>query len=529
MGAARTRSIVCRSLKSSVLSGTFPPPSRELETLAQKEGYVAEAVVEERQLLKAMRWYDGFVVALANPGFLIGSLGYSIGALGGWGAVTLWTISMTIGLLSNWIYAETAAMFPDKPGGIALYAHEGWRKYFSLIGPVATFGYWFAWSTVLSIFGIVVGSLIVGQWFPGSDWTFSTGTADGIGLPHIIGAGVIILVWLFNIFGIRPAVWVAYITGALLMIPLAVFIVLPYITGDWHSSNMTWSLNDPGQAWGGWKLAIVYLYIMGWSSYGVETCAAFAPEYKDTVRDTTLALRSSAVFSLGVYALLPLGIGGVLSQSDVAANPVAFYVPAFDKIVGGASDVMVVLLIASLILSMNTATADGSRALYGIARDGMTIKQLFHLNKFHVPARAMTLDMVLNIVLLFFVGNTLAILFTGNLGYISAHFFALTGFILLRRDRPRWPRPIRLGAIWVPIAAVLAGLNALFIIVGASNGSLTGYGSTKELWIGIAVLLFSIVLFLFRRIVQDKAPVHLREEVPQEPPLAAPAAGYPAA
>ena len=41
---------------------------------------MAEAVVEERQLLKAMRWYDGFVVALANPGFLIGSLGYSIGA-----------------------------------------------------------------------------------------------------------------------------------------------------------------------------------------------------------------------------------------------------------------------------------------------------------------------------------------------------------------------------------------------------------------------------------------------------------------
>jgi hypothetical protein len=86
-----------------------------------------------------------------------------------------------------------------------------------------------------------------------------------------------------------------------------------------------------------------------------------------------------------------------------------------------------------------------------------------------------------------------------------------------------------LAAIWVPIAAVLAGLNALFIIVGASNGSLTGYGSTKELWIGILVLLFSIVLFLFRRIVQDKAPVHLREEVPEEPVVAATAAGYPAA
>ena len=39
---------------------------------------MAEAVVEERQLLKTLRWYDGFVICLANPGFLLGSLGYSV-------------------------------------------------------------------------------------------------------------------------------------------------------------------------------------------------------------------------------------------------------------------------------------------------------------------------------------------------------------------------------------------------------------------------------------------------------------------
>jgi len=131
------------------------------------EAVYAGAVIEERQLLKALRWYDGFVIALANPGFLIGSLGYSIGALGGWAAVFLWTVSMTIGVLSNWIYSETAAMFPEKSGGIALYAHEGWRRYFTPIGPIATFGYWFAWSSVLALFGIVIGGLIQAEWFPG--------------------------------------------------------------------------------------------------------------------------------------------------------------------------------------------------------------------------------------------------------------------------------------------------------------------------------------------------------------------------
>ena len=58
-----------------------------------------------------------------------------------------------------------------------------------------------------------------------------------------------------------------------------------------------------------------------------------------------------------------------------------------DKIVGSTrfTDFFVVCLIASFIITMNTATADGGRALYGISRDGMTVKQLGHLNRFKVP------------------------------------------------------------------------------------------------------------------------------------------------
>jgi amino acid transporter len=470
---------------------------------------VAEAVIEERQLLKALRWYDGFVIALANPGFLIGALGGSIGVLGGWGAMLLWSISMILGVLANWVYSEQAAMFPDKPGGISLYAHEGWRRYFTLVGPIATFGYWFAWSSVLASFGLLIGSIVQAEWFEGETWTFDTGPVDA-GFPHVVAAVLIVVVWLFNIFGVRPAVWVAYATGALLMIPLAVFIIGPYLTGEWSSSNMEWSVAN-------WQTAIAWLWLMGWSAYGVETCATFAPEYKDTVHDTALALRSSALFSLGVYALLPLGIGGVLPQEEVAANPYAFYVPAFDAIVGGASNLMVVLLIASLILSMNTATADGSRALYGIARDDMTIKQLYHLNRFHVPGRAMTIDMVINLLLVFFVGNVLAIYVVGNLGYILSHVFALSAFVLLRRDRPNWPRPIKLSPIWVPIAAALAVINLFFTVIGVWYTELIGYGGTKEILYGVGVLLISVLLFLFRRIVQDKQPVHLREETPTMP------------
>jgi len=475
---------------------------------------MAEAVIEERHLLKSLRWWDGFVIALCNPGFLIASLGFSMGALGTWGAVTLWAISAGVGMLQAWIYAETASMFPDKPGGISLYAYEGWRGRFSLVGPIGAFGYWIGWSVVLSIFGVLIGDLIQAQWFPHSTWSWFDGAVH-VGLPQVIAIACIAAVWVLNVFGIRPAVWISYVTGAGLMVPLVIFILVPYLTGHWHSSNMTWAIPN---GWGGFKLAMVYLFLFGWSSYAAEVCATFAPEYHDTRRDTTLALRSAAVFTLLVFLLFPLGIGGVSGAPSAATASGEFYVPALAKIVGsGAAQVILVLLIGSLFLSMISSTADGSRALYGIARDHMTVKQLYHLNRWHVPARAMTVDLVVNVLLVLFISSNLAILYMSNIGYVLAHVFALSGFLLLRRDRPNWPRPIKVGPIWLGIAAILVVFNAALVIFGIFNPTLTGYGTWTDMFIGVGVLVASVLLYFYRRIVQDKAKVTFRDEVPKMP------------
>jgi amino acid transporter len=474
---------------------------------------MAEAFVDERHLLKALRWWDGFVIALCNPGFLIASLGFWMGALGTWGAVFIWAVSAAVGMLQTWIYSETASMFPDKPGGISLYAHEGWRGRFSLAGPIGAFGYWIGWSVVLSIFGVLIGDLIQAQWFPTATWSVFDGVVH-LGLPQFLAVAFIALVWLLNVFGIRPAVWISYVTGAGLMVPLVIFIFVPYLTGNWHSSNMTWALHGAD----GFKTAMVYLFLSGWSAYAAEVCATFAPEYHNTRRDTTIALRSAAVFTLLVFLLFPLGVGGISGAPSTATASGEFYVTDLAKLVGsGPAGVIIVLLIGSLFLSMISSTADGSRALYGIARDGMTVKQLYHLNRFHVPARAMTVDLVVNVLLVLFISSNLAILYLSNIGYILAHFLALTGFLLLRRDRPNWPRPIRVGPIWVGIAAVLALFNAVLIGYGVAYPSLTGYGTRTDMWIGVGVLVGSVLLFFFRRVVQDRSKVTFREQVPEQP------------
>jgi amino acid transporter len=126
-------------------------------------------------------------------------------------------------------------------------------------------------------------------------------------------------------------------------------------------------------------------------------------------------------------------------------------------------------------------------------------------------------DLVVNVLLVLFISSNLAILYLSNIGYMLAHVFALSGFLLLRRDRPNWPRPIKVGPVWLGIAAVLVVFNTVLIVFGITNPTLTGYGTWTDMFIGVGVLVGSVVLFFYRRIVQDKQKVTFREEVPTEP------------
>ena len=113
------------------------------------------------------------------------------------------------------------------------------------------------------------------------------------------------------------------------------------------------------------------------------------------------------------------------------------YVGALNTLVGkGATDFFVVVILFSFIISMNTATADGSRALYGISKDGMTIKELGRLNRWNVPGNAMTLDTIINILFVLFVGNIFGILAASNIGYVLAHVFASPGTSCCGRTGP---------------------------------------------------------------------------------------------
>ena len=154
----------------------------------------------------------------------------------------------------------------------------------------------------------------------------------------------------------------------------------------------------------------------------------------------------------------------------------------------------------------------------------MTIRWLGKLNRNNVPGNAMTLDAALNLVLLFIAigalagGGYLKILAVSNFGYVIAHIFAISGFLLLRRDRPGWPRPIRLGPIWTAVAVLCLLLDIVYLIVGSISFNLTGYAGGREVFLwGLIVLVIAVGLYIYRVVVEDKQPLRWSIPAPATP------------
>ena len=297
----------------------------------------------------------------------------------------------------------------------------------------------------------------------------------------------IVLCWIFNIRGMRPAVGLSYVVGALMIFPILVIAIGGFITGDFSNHQIDSNFvaanvefyGDSATFFNQFVMIMVWLYILGWSTYGPEAGATFAPEYKDTANDTRKALASVGALNVVLSILLPIVVLGTIGYDGLFNDltGVVWLTDVVNSIAGeGFGKFLVVCLCGGLLLSMNTATMDGSRALYALSEEKMTIRQLGVLNKRNVPGRAMTVDMLLNIFLLLYFQNIYFILAAGNLGYMLSHVIALSGILWLRRDRPNWPRPIKLGKAWMWMAGLFCALNSLFIIFGLYGLKYTGYG-----------------------------------------------------
>src|SRR5215475_2472260 len=101
-------------------------------------------------LRRTIDWRGAFWMASGVPALVLFSIG-GIGAVGGRVAFAIWAVSVLMGFVQSFTYAEIAGLFPNKSGGASVYGAVAWLKYGKFIAPVSVWCYWLAWTPVLSL------------------------------------------------------------------------------------------------------------------------------------------------------------------------------------------------------------------------------------------------------------------------------------------------------------------------------------------------------------------------------------------
>ena len=116
-------------------------------------------------LVRSLDWRGAFWVAAGVPPLVLFSIGGIAGTTGKL-AFVVWIISMIMGFLQSFTYAEMAGMFGNKSGGASVYGATAWLRYSKLVAPLSVWCNWFAWSPVLSLGCAIAAGYILNALFP---------------------------------------------------------------------------------------------------------------------------------------------------------------------------------------------------------------------------------------------------------------------------------------------------------------------------------------------------------------------------
>lgn len=480
--------------------------------------------IGEGTLHRKIDWKHAFWVVSGVPPLVLFTVG-AIAATVGQPAWIIWILSILMGFIQCFTYAEISGLFPHKSGGASIYGAIGWVRYSKFIAPVTVWCNWIAWSPVLAIASGLAGAYILLSLFP-ADAVVNTWSMTIVDLGFIkeklslrlnatfvIGAALLLLTFAMQHRGVLKAAKLQKIMGIASLLPLLVIGIVPLVTGDAPSDRffplLPLAHDAAGQiiqgSWNaaGWTLAIGGMFVAAWSTYGFETAVCYTREFKDPKKDTFKAVLSAGLMMLVTCTLVPLalqgalGLDGLLDPKIYDGTGVGL---ALAHIVGGGAivaNIIVAMLLLSLVLAIMTAMMGSSRTLYQASVDGWFPRYLSKVNKDGAPTAAMWTDLSFNLILLT-MSDYLFILAVSNVCYIFFIFMNLQSGWIHRIDRPHWDRPFKCPNWLLGLGALFGFVNMAFVGAGAD---IWGEGTLRN---GLITITLIIPVFVFRHYIQDK-------------------------
>ncbi|MDQ0862815.1 APC family permease [Arthrobacter globiformis] len=468
-------------------------------------------------LKRSINWKQGMAIALGVPLLILPSLGYLPMYVSA-AAILVWGLSVLQGFLQNAAYAEMATTFPKASGlpGFAqlVFRSENYKGKYDkgkLIGGFTAWSYWFGWNPILAIFAILVGGYLHGL-FPVLGETFSE-------YQLALIAGVVIFGGLFvvNWFGLKDGAMLGYILAAISLIPLVILAVAPFATGHVEMANITGSWWPTDWAWDLHHILMLFgiFGIAQWSACAWETAAIYGPEYKNPGKDVPKALLACGLICLVLYVLLQTAVIGVLGVEGVQAEAVSPLIPVAQATFGEAGSIItIIMLVAAMVLIIQTAYLGSSRAMHSMSAEGNLPKFIGKTNRQGTPFVAMLIIGAFNLVLIS-MGNAAAILAASAIGYTLANGISLFAYVKAKKH-PAFAsleRPFKAPKGWKHVALTFGLFNVPLCVVGVVylNSLEIGWTST---WVGFLVLALYLPIWLYsqhesRRASRKAAAVHV--------------------
>ena len=486
-------------------------------------GIQTDLVEPAHGLRRAIGWKDAFWLASGVPALVLFSIG-GIAATVGTPSYIVWPLSVLLGFIQAFTYAEIAGMFPNKSGGASVYGAAAWIRYGKLIAPLSVWCNWLAWTPVLSIgCGIAAGyitaltpaysALRTAEIQLVDLSVLKDGLTLRINATFLIGAALLLAVFSIQHRGVLHTARFQRVIGILVLLPLILIALTPLLFGYMKLANL-FPLTPLGGiengrpimgAWDrqGWGVFLGGLFLAAWSTYAFETTICYTGELRSPGTDCVRSILSSGLLCIFMFTIVPIAFQGTLGL-DAMLDPGIYngsgVAAAMAHMVGGGplvSALIVLLLLLALVLSIITAMAGSSRTLYQGSLDGWLPRYLSHVNAHGAPTRAMWTNLGFNLILLL-MSDYVFVLAVSNCCYLIFNFLNLNAGWMHRIDSPKANRPWRAPDALLALGAVFAFFNAFLLGAGANV-----YGKATLLT-GLLAAAMVVPVFAWRHHIVDR-------------------------
>ncbi|MCT0055431.1 amino acid permease [Lactococcus lactis subsp. lactis] len=283
---------------------------------------------------------------------------------------------------------------------------------------------------------------------------------------------IALLTSLINLFSValfaETEYWLAFIkiSVVILLIIFGVFLVAKQIFDTNLVTTFSGMTAHGGFAPHGFKGVINSLLIVIYSYGGSELIAITVSETEDPKRAIPKAIRGIIGRIISFYIIPMFLLLVIYNWQTLATSSMSPFVMVFNKMhIPFAGDIVNLIIILALFSSINSGIYASSRLLYFRLknRQGKMAQRMAHLNKHHVPQRAVIFcsgTLYIGVVLSYFVGDRLFNYLAGSLSYTVLAVWvliSLAGFGLSLKTKSLSGRTMSLLAL-IALFLILIGI-----------------------------------------------------------------------